>query len=167
MSQAVASLSDLNARLVLIGEVARDIRDELALEPHIDLLGWRPPDEVHELLGTARIGLCVLHPVRNYVESLPTKLFEYMDAGLPVVASDFPAWREIVNGAGCGLLVDPLDPAGIARALRYLLTNPDRAQTMGERGRAAVRKDYQWEREAESLLRLYDRLAPRRRPETS
>jgi len=52
--------------------------------------------------------MVTLHPTPNHLESLPIKMFEYMAAGLPVIASDFPVWRDIVDRFQCGLLVDPL-----------------------------------------------------------
>ena len=81
-----------------------------------------------------------------------------MAAGLPVIASDFPLWRQIVGDAGCGFLVNPLDPVAIAQAIQWLLENPVEAEAMGKRGHAAVCKSYNWDQEATKLLVLYDRL---------
>src|SRR5690606_13148764 len=72
--------------------------------------GWVGRSEIHDMLGRAKAGLMNLHPTENYIHSLPVKLFEYMAAGLPVIASDFPLWRRIIEKERCGLLVDPLDP---------------------------------------------------------
>ena len=83
------------------------------------------------------------------------KLFEYMSTCLPVIASDLPLLREIVNGTGCGLLVDPLDPQAIAEAIEYMLTHPEEAATMGRRGREAVESHYDWSFEEKKLLALY------------
>ena len=113
---------------------------------------------VAKLLGRARAGLVVLHPLPNYLDSQPIKMFEYMSAGLPVIASDFPLWRHIIAGAGCGLLVDPLDPQAIANAMRWILDHPGEAEAMGQRGREAVLRVYNWEREATQLRSLYQRL---------
>jgi glycosyltransferase involved in cell wall biosynthesis len=78
-----------------------------------------------------------------------------MSASLPVIASDFPLWREIVDGAGCGLLVDPKDPHAIANAMRWIIDHPAEAAEMGQRGRKAVEQRYNWEAESESLIALY------------
>jgi glycosyltransferase involved in cell wall biosynthesis len=120
--------------------------------------GWIGRETVAELLGRARIGLVIFQPEENYIEAYPTKLFEYMAAGLPVVASDFPVWREIVAGAGCGLLVDPTDPAAVATAVEALLDDPARAEEMGSRGRAAVFERFRWEPEGARLVEFYRRL---------
>ena len=84
----------------------------------------------------------MLHPLPEYVDAYPVKLFEYMAAGIPVVASDFPVLREIVDGAGCGLLVDPTDAKAIAQAVTWLLENPREAGEMGRKGRMAALKNY-------------------------
>lgn len=120
--------------------------------------GWQGRDAIRELLGQARVGLVVDHPTPNYVESYSTKMFEFMAAGLPVVASDFPLWRDIVEGAGCGLVVYPLDPVAIAEALAHLLAHPAEAEAMGKRGQLASRQRYHWAPEGARLLELYQRL---------
>lgn len=126
----------------------------------VDFLGWLERPEVADRLGRARVGLVLLQPVPHYQANYPVKLFEYMAAGLPVVASDLPLCREVVETAGCGLLVDPRDPAAIARAVQWLLEHPEEAEAMGRRGRAAVEQRYTWPSEAGTLLSLYDRLDP-------
>jgi glycosyltransferase involved in cell wall biosynthesis len=114
--------------------------------------------EVAAELQKAYAGLVLLHPEPNYLTSQPVKLFEYMCAGIPVIVSDFPVCREIVEGAKCGILVDPLDPAQTARAAEFLLTHPEEAAEMGRRGYQAVRERYTWANEEKTLLRFYDDL---------
>lgn len=63
------------------------------------------------------------------------QIIEYIAARLPVIASDLPLRREIVDGAGCGLLVDPLDPDDIVKAMQWILDHPSEAEAMGRRGR--------------------------------
>ncbi|MEX1014416.1 MAG: glycosyltransferase, partial [Candidatus Paceibacterota bacterium] len=89
----------------------------------------------------------------------PNKLFEYMHAGLPVIASDFPLWREIIEGNNCGLLVNPLNPNEIAEAILWLYNNPDKAREMGRNGQKAVKEKYNWEQEEKKLLQLYETIA--------
>jgi glycosyltransferase involved in cell wall biosynthesis len=103
-------------------------------------------------------GLVVLHPEPNYVTAQPVKLFEYMGAGIPVIASDFPILRSIVEGAGCGIVVDPTDPLEIAKAILHLHNNRADARAMGECGRRAIEARYNWASEERELLRMYHRL---------
>jgi glycosyltransferase involved in cell wall biosynthesis len=126
--------------------------------PSTDYLGTRGRAGVSELIRNAIAGLVVLHPEPNYVNSHPVKLFEYMCAGIPVIASDFPAFRSIVEGAKCGLLVDPLSPREIADAIEFLFTHPDEARAMGARGRLAVGSRFNWQHEEQSLLGMYNRM---------
>jgi len=146
-------------RFVMAGQFESDaLKREVEALPvwdQIDYLGWQDRQGITELLTSARIGLVVLHPTPNYLESFPVKLFEYMAAGLPVVASDFPVWREIIVHAGCGLLVNPLDPGDIGAAVRKLTENPTLAMEMGQRGRRAVVDRFNWEQESRKLLSLY------------
>ncbi len=125
---------------------------------YVEYLGWLSRSEVARLLAEARIGECVLHSEPNYINAYPVKLFEYMAAALPVVVSDFPLWRSIVEDAKCGLVVAPGDPKGLADAFRYLLTHEEEAAQMGRSGRDAVEKKYNWRLEEAKLNLLYDRL---------
>lgn len=120
---------------------------------------------VATLLGSAHLGLVLLSPTPAYREALPVKMFEYMAAGLPVLASDIPLWREILAQTGAGLTVDPSDPKAIAAAIDHILGNPELAVEMGQRGRAAVIESLNWESEARALIALYDQiLNPRPQP---
>jgi len=125
---------------------------------YVDYRGVLPRASVAKVFGDARMGLVLFHPTANHIESQPNKLFEYMAAGLPVVASHFPLWREIVEGNRCGIVVDPLDPVAIAGAMDWLLAHPAEAEAMGARGRDAVRDRFNWPREETTLLDCYARL---------
>lgn len=125
----------------------------------VEFRGWLEREELNQVLMTSRIGLVLLHPAIFYIDAYPVKLFEYMSAGLPVIASDFPLWREIVTGAECGLLVDPMDLRKIALAIDWLLDHPEEAEQMGANGRRAVLERYNWSNEEKKLLELYAQLA--------
>lgn len=155
---------ELGVRLRLAGKFApEDLAREVQSMPgweKVDYLGWQSRSEVAELLGNSRVGLVLFLPEPNHVRSQPNKLFEYMSAGIPVVASDFSLWREIVEDAACGLLVDPSDPQAIADAICYLFANPKEAETMGRNGRQAVTERYNWSVEAKKLISMYKELLP-------
>ena len=111
-------------------------------------------DQVAQLLGNVRAGLVLFHPEPNHINAQPNKLFEYMSAGIPVIASDFPLWRRQLEPIGCGLLVNPLDSRAIANAIEFVFTHPQEAEAMGHRGREAVEKYYNWELEFAKLLQV-------------
>ncbi len=95
-------------------------------------------EEVREIFNNCFAGLVVFYPVSNHIYAQPNKLFEYMAAGLSVIASDFPLWQEIIEKNNCGICVNPLKPDEIANAIDFLHNNPDKAKEMGERGKKLV-----------------------------
>ncbi len=121
----------------------------------VDALGFLGRKEVAQVLARAVGGLVTFLPTPNHIDAQPNKMFEYMSAGVPVIASHFPLWREIVAGNDCGLCVDPLDPASIARAIDYLVTHPKEAERMGRNGQRVVQEKYNWGIEEAKLLQLY------------
>lgn len=149
-------------RLNLAGGFSEpELRDEVATNS-----GWSRVVE-HGILdrgGVAKIyqrsiaGLVTLHPIPNYLDALPIKMFEYMSAGIPVIASDFSLWKQIISESDCGLCVDPLDPKAIALAIDYLVSHPEEARAMGERGRKNALSRYNWHKEGEKLVELYQRI---------
>ena len=81
-----------------------------------------------------------------------------MSAGIPVIASNFPLWRDIIESNRCGLCVNPMRPEEIAGAIDFLVNNPAQAEQMGASGQLAVRDCYNWSIEEKKLLGLYDSL---------
>ena len=163
MVQAVALMERYDVRLHMAGGFPPSLGAELERVSgwqRVIFHGWVDRPKVAEILAGCRAGLVLFHPEPNHVRAQPNKMFEYMAAGLPVIASDFPLWREIVEGAGCGLLVDPQNPQAIAAAMQWVLDHAEEAAAMGRRGRAAVEDRYNWEAESEKLLALYRRLMP-------
>lgn len=151
------------ARIALAGRFAEpDFEARVRRLPgwrRIDALGQLNRQGVAGLLARSMVGLVTLAPIANHLDALPVKLFEYMAAGIPVIASDFPRWRAIVDRHRCGLCVDPRDPAAIAAAIDALVGDPARASELGRQGRRAVEQHYNWSSESEKLLAFYARLA--------
>jgi glycosyltransferase involved in cell wall biosynthesis len=124
----------------------------------VNWLGFITRSEIESVFARSVAGLVTLHPTISYVDALPVKMFEYMAAGLPVIASNFPILRQIVETEECGFCVDPLDPIQIAEAIRTLQNDPKLVQEMGQRGQRAVRDTYNWGLELPQLLGLYSEL---------
>jgi glycosyltransferase involved in cell wall biosynthesis len=120
--------------------------------------GWVSRKGVADILGATRAGLVLLRPIPHEMVSYPIKLFEYLAAGLPVIASNFPLWVDLIGDINCCLFVDPLDPDAIANAVRWIMEHPDEAQAMGMRGREAAMKSFNWTKEADELVNFYARL---------
>jgi glycosyltransferase involved in cell wall biosynthesis len=167
--EMVRALTHLNRYPALRLSLAGDMKPasfaaELAACPGWDRVEYHGRQDragVRRLLAQARVGLALFHPLQSYIESQPVKLFEYMAAGLPVIASDFPGFRAIIEENGCGLCVGSHDPSAIAEAIAWLLDHPEEAEAMGRRGQAVARQSYDWNQEKAALLRLYDRVAGR------
>lgn len=122
---------------------------------YVDYKGVLSREEVKEVLNSSEIGLVTLHPTANYIDALPVKMFEYMSASIPVICSNFPIWRKIIEKNKCGIYVNPKNPMDIAKAINYLLDNPKIAEKMGKNGREAIEMEYNWEKEGEKLLSFY------------
>lgn len=163
MIEAVAEVpGSLRVRLEIYGkfwpqELETRVRGLPGFE-RVTYHGWVPHERISAELERADVGLVCFLPAPNHLEAGPNKLFEYMAAGLPVIASDFPAWRDIVERKDCGLCVDPAYPAAIADAIRYLAEHPERRAEMGANGRRAVLEQYNWESEGRRLLEAYETL---------
>ena len=151
-----------NVRLLLVGNFRpKSLRDELAATAewnHVRELGQLNRDAAIDVMRRARAGIALFHAEPNHVQAQPNKLFEYMAAELPIVASNFPLWRQVILETGCGLCVDPLDTAAVADAIRSIIEDPEGARRMGMRGREAVESRFNWPAEFEHLLALYDAL---------
>ena len=160
--QALNLAENARVRLRLAGKFSEPgLREQCERQPawrRSEYLGWLQRVEVIRAMCEADAGLVLLHPTPAYQDAWPLKLFEYMAAGLPVIAADLPLMRRIVMEARCGILVDPLKPAEIARAMDWLATHPDEARAMGRRGRALVEMRYNWKMEGERLVNLYGSL---------
>lgn len=160
-TELVQSFEDVNTRCLFAGPIETDYKNELEKQSawkKIDYLGNVSRKKVSEILNNSIAGFVTFLPVPNHVEAQPNKMFEYMSAGLPVIASNFPLWKEIIEGNDCGICIDPEKPKEIAKAMKYLMDNPDEAKRMGENGRKAVMEKYNWEMESQKLISYYNKL---------
>jgi glycosyltransferase involved in cell wall biosynthesis len=162
--QALESLPEAQASLLCAGTIGHVANDQFRAllnhvrHPSFEYLGLLPYEEIPPLFKGALAGLLCFQPTPNNLLGTPNKLFEYMSAGIPVIASDFPFVREVVASAECGLLVPPNDVEQIASAMSFLLTHRQEAFRLGQNGLSAAQHRYNWKAEEQKLLSLYETL---------
>jgi glycosyltransferase involved in cell wall biosynthesis len=118
-----------------------------------------PPETMLRLFKEDWTSCIAIFPrTEHYYEKELTKFFEYMAAGLPIVSSNFPTWRALVEQPGAGIAVDPADWNGIIAAIQWLHDHPKEAVAMGLNGRKAVQEHFNWQSQADNLQGLYHRL---------
>ncbi|GAA3340800.1 glycosyltransferase family 4 protein [Curtobacterium pusillum] len=154
-SRAQAPGWDLVTAGPIDGAVDRQRFDALVDRGAVDHRGVLDPGAARDLLLDCRVGLVPLLPTPAYSTSIPTKLFEYMAAGLAVIATDIPFWRRLLSGVECVTWVPPGDPEAITRALRSYASDPVLLDQHATAGRAAVRERFRWEYEQRRLVAVY------------
>lgn len=152
-----------DSKLILAGKFSSDdYSSEIKslCGPKLDYKGVLPASEIQHLLSECGIGTGTLLDMGQYshIDVLPTKLYEYMLAGMPIIISDFPFLRKFNKKYKVGLCVDPSKPEDIANAVTYLNEHPEEAKQMGRNGRKAVLEELNWESQEKILLNLYETL---------
>jgi len=164
--EMITAAGNAGVNLILAGPVGPDVvireLENLPGYARTTFTGVVGRGGLSDILRRSVAGVALLHPEPNHLEALPTKIFEYMLAGLPVVASGFPAIRDVVERHQCGICVDPLNVNEITDAFRYIADNPIEARAMGARGRKAALAHYNWDLEKKKLLNIYRFLEKRR-----
>jgi glycosyltransferase involved in cell wall biosynthesis len=170
LEQLISAMQELpDAHLVCLGSgggSTAEIEDRIrgaGIAARAHLIPPVPSEDVVPYAASATVGVSIVQPASlSYRLALPNKLFQYMAAGIPVVASDFPDVRDAVEGSGAGFVVDPEDPAAVAACLRRLIDDPALARSMGENGRRAVTERFNWAQSARELLRGYGEIGAAR-----
>jgi len=125
----------------------------------VEIIEWGPFDGMPEMIQEGCIGLSFLKPVPRYSLAIPTKVYEYMAAGLPVVASRFENITRLLQAEQCGITAKAGDAQSFSDAICSLLENPEEMVRMGQNGRTAIRDRYNWENESRKLIGSYERIA--------
>lgn len=132
--------------------------EEAGVRDEFDLRYNRPFNEMKELMRRSRLGFVLYPNDVNYASRIPIRIFEYMAAGVPFVASDHPTTRLFTEGLGVAVLADAGDTGAFAEGLGGLLDDPDRQREMSDLGPRLVLERYNWEQESRRLTDLYDEL---------
>jgi glycosyltransferase involved in cell wall biosynthesis len=132
----------------------------LGIADLIDLHDWMPFEDAYRLVEASDAGLVLFQrSLPNNVRGMPHKMFDYMVAGIPVIAPNFAAdIAGVIGPSKAGLLVDTGDPVALAGAMEDLARDRELASSLGSNGRNAVVDSYSWEAEAAKLEAAYERL---------
>lgn len=161
ITQIIKATYKAGSRLILAGNFINEDYKKEMIRLHeysvVDYLGFLNNNEIKEVLNECLAGASTLLNIGQYykIDTLPTKVYEYMLMALPVILSDTPFARKIVNEYKIGICVNPENIEEIAQAITYFMQNPSIAEQMGQNGREAVYNFLNWEREMDKLIQLY------------
>lgn len=161
----VQATVEAKATLMIAGdfssEAFKDILFSNEKQKYIQYKGKLDIAEIYNMYDSCQIGMCTLLDAGQYskIENFPTKVYEYMATGLPVILSDFPYNRKMIEEYQFGMVVKPDDVQDISQKIRYLLDNQELALAMGQRGKQLVLQKFNWAIEEKKLLNLYNELS--------
>lgn len=154
-------------RLRLAGTMSESLRGDLSSRAgwdRVEFEGQVPPEIARDIILRSRVGLVLFADLAAHRDALPTKMFEYFAAGVPVIGSDFPLWRSIVIDHDCGILVDPASPHAVAGAIRAYESDPEMLSRHSRNARRLAVEELNWARQSEILVAAYRRLHEGTRP---
>lgn len=147
--------------LHVVAELYTQVSDAIVALPfyseikdQVIFYGRKNLEDGYQISKKCGIGLCIIHPMSNSIESYPTKLFEYMAVGLPIITSHFPLYKTIVEENNCGYTVNPKSPIEIMDSMLRVSLSEKRKE-MAENGRKAVETRFNWQKEEPNLIKLY------------
>lgn len=165
----VGGISEIRGEKIML-EAIKGVKADLVIAGYHDkvsfshgmgsvkYIGMLTRDKVNELYQKAKMGLCLLLPAANNIDAMPAKLFEYMAAGIPFIATDFPGWKKIAEESQAGVCVNLNDVDQITGTIKALLNDPIKAREMGRKGRSYVTTRCNWSNEEAKLIDLYKEL---------
>ena len=124
----------------------------------IHFYGRLPLDQGYYLAQKMDIGLCIIWPMKNSIESYPTKLFEYMRCGLPIITSNFPLYREVIEENNCGICIDPFSVSELKKAIMSMHMDVKKSELMAKNGQKVVFEKYDWKSQKLILSKVYEHL---------
>jgi glycosyltransferase involved in cell wall biosynthesis len=157
ISQIAKASFNINQHLVLCGSYSSKGLQNLIEKNYVNVthLGHLSKSQLKEQVSKSSIGLVTLLNSPNDYYAYPIKMFEYMAAGIPIIASNFPIYKSIVEEGNCGICVNPSNVEDISLVITYILNNPQIAKQMGENGKQLIRTKYNWSNEYIKLKNLY------------
>lgn len=167
--EALQYIENNNVKLFLIGKVTKEMQYKLIeivkkykIEDKVILLpnGIRHED-IPKYYRASDISMALLYPVSTYVTSVPTKLYESLAVGVPVIAADLPHIKDIIDTYEAGLCADSQDPKDIAKKLNILIADGQMRKRMGQNGWIIAGDKFNWNNSEKILLNLYANICKR------
>jgi glycosyltransferase involved in cell wall biosynthesis len=164
----LASKTHPELKLVIIGEFRPTSFGDMCieyvrihrLEDSVEFLGYVPHKDIPQYINASNVGTALFHATRRFIKTAyPIKLFEYMICGKPVLVSDLPAIRKIIEESKCGLLADSTDIVKVAESIEFMIEHPRETKAMGDSGRMAVQTKYNWSNMEKILLKIYKKIS--------
>jgi len=150
-------------RLLLAGKVAPKYQATLdsliaPIREHVDQTGAFSFSDMPRLYGQTDISVMLYVRNEHFTNVTPTKFFDSMASGVPLVTSDIGGLREIVERHDCGVVVDETDTESVCAGLERLILNPELRRTLAENGLRLATEKFNWEAQEARLLEIYDNL---------
>ncbi len=155
-----AAKAQISLDIVGKGEASHELLalvKKLHLESHVRIHGWLPQSTVSELFSQSNVGALTYRICSHWNHTIPNKIFDYMAAGLPVLATAVEPIERILRANDCGLVCRGDDPSDVAKSLSKLM-DPSLRQRLGNNGHEAVRGQYNWEADERRMVQVLDRL---------
>ena len=152
-----------DGKFVLAGDFEESIKaeaEQYLLQEVIDYRGYANKEDVQKIYDEAGIGLSVLHNSGQYkiLDNMPTKVYEYMLAGIPIILSRREYSEKFIKKYPVGILVEPENVNEIVDSIRYLQENVELASEMGKLGRQVILNELCWEKEIKKIIDLYENI---------
>ncbi len=148
-----------------VGELYTDLEKKIKALPYYEEIerqlhfhGRLSLEAGYQYAKHCSMGLCIIWPMKNSIESYPTKLFEYMAIGLPVITSNFPLYRSVIEQNNSGECIDPFSAIALTDAIERIHRDVEKSEQMVISGKSAVKKYYNWESEKLVLARVYEEI---------
>ena len=166
--EALHYLQNDDIRYLMIGRATREESDRIREtirrfnleEKVVLLLDGVDYKDVPKYYKASDISMVLLYPVPNYVTSLPTKLFESLAVGTPVLAGNLDYLSSVVTKYDVGLCADSKDPNDIAAKLNTLISDKQMRVRMEQNGLRAIREEFNWDESEKRLLEIYEGILP-------
>lgn len=149
-----------------VGELYSDLETKIKALPYytevegqLHFHGRLSLEEGYKYAKHCSMGLCIIWPMKNSTDSYPTKLFEYMAIGLPVITSNFPLYKGVIEGNNSGKCIDPFSAIALSEAIESMHRDVEKSEQMAQNGKLAVKKYYNWATEKQVLARVYEEIA--------